>query len=212
MADVLDALQLLLRQAYLESDFYIRGVAATGLLPASDSVVFSTIRDQESSHVATLVGLIIARDGTAPAPPAFDFTAKGAFPDFAFAEGQYETFKMLGQAFEDLGVRAFKGQLQALVADKVALNAALAIHSVEARHASEIRRLRGKKAWITGDSRDDLPAFVQAIYDGEENVTQRTVDVATAAAGFGGADSASEAFDEPLTTDQVAAIHANFLA
>jgi hypothetical protein len=105
-----------------------------------------------------------------------------------------------------------KGQAPRLITDKATLNVALGIHSVEARHASEIRRLRGKKGWITGSSRDDLPPFLQPIYAGEENVTQAAVGLSAIAAGFGGVDSASEAFDEPLTKEQVTAIITPFLA
>lgn len=81
-------------------------------------------------------------------------------------------------AFEDTGVRAYKGQVGRLMTEKNILNAALAIHTVEARHAAEVRRLRGKKGWITGNSRDDLPAFTQAIYDGEDTLTQAGVAIA----------------------------------
>lgn len=210
-ADVLDSLQLVLRLAHLQSDLYSRALAATDFVAATDQTVFTTLRTQEGAHVTTLSGLILLRSSTPVPRPVFDFTAKGALPGFGFATGQYETFRLLAQAFEDLSVRAYKGQLQALVADKPALNAALAIHSVEGRHASEVRRLRGKKGWITGSSRDDLPAFLQPVYDGEDNVTQGTVNVTAAASGFGGADAASEAFDEPLTAVQVTAILAIFL-
>jgi hypothetical protein len=109
-------------------------------------------------------------------------------------------------------VRAYNGQAPRLISDKATLNVALGIHSVEARHASEIRRLRGRKGWITGSSRDDLPLFLQPIYAGEENVTQSGVSLAPLATGFGGVDSASEAFDEPLTKEQVTAIITPFLA
>jgi hypothetical protein len=87
----------------------------------------------------------------------------------------------------------------------------LAIHSVEARHAAEVRRLRGKKGWITGSTLDDVPTFLQAVYGGEEVTTQGTVNVATAIATTGGGEAASQAFDEPLTTAQVTAIVTLFL-
>jgi hypothetical protein len=210
--EVVDALQFALLLERLEQDFYSRGVAATGLIPAVDTTIFNTILSHETVHVGVLQTLITGRGAVAPAKPVFDFTAKGAVPGFTFAATQYETFKLLAHAFEDLGVRAYKGQVVRLMGDKPALNTALAIHSVEARHASEIRRLRGKKGWITGSSRDDLPAFLQPVYAGEENVTQGTVAVTTIAADFGGADGASEAFDEPLTKAQVTAIVTPFLA
>jgi hypothetical protein len=211
-ADVGDSLRLALLVAYLQSGLYSSALAVTGFVTTADLIVVGALNTQEASHVSALTALITARGTTPPARPTFDFTAKGALPGFAFAAGQYETFRMLAQAFEDLSVRAYKGQLQALVADKPALNAALAIHAVEARHAAEVRRLRGKKGWITGSSREDLPAFAQAIYAGEELTSQGGFDVGGAVASFGGTDAASQAFDEPLTTAQVTAIITPFIA
>jgi hypothetical protein len=211
MADVLDSLLLLQQLAYLQSDLYSRALAVPDLIPAVDVSVFQTLSNQETEHIGTLSALITTRLGTPAARPTFDFTGKGAVPDFAFAAAQYETFRMLAQAFEDLGVRAYKGQLQALQSDTAALTFALALHSVEGRHASEIRRIRGKKGWITGDSADDLPPFAGAIYAGENVTVQGTVDVASALGATGGADAASQAFDEPLTTAQVTAIITPFI-
>jgi hypothetical protein len=210
-ADAIDSLRLALLVAYLQSELYSRALGAAGFVAAADATVVGTLSTQETNHVTSLSALITARLGAVPPRPIFDFTAKGALPGFAFTATQYETFRMLAQAFEDLSVRAYKGQLQALVADKAALNAALAIHAVEARHAAEVRRIRGKKGWITGSSREDLPAFLQPIYAGEEVTTQGTVDVAGAVASFGGAETASQAFDEPLTTAQVTAIITPFI-
>ena len=210
-ADVVDSLRLVQLVAYLQSDLYTRGLAAAGFIPAADVTVFTTLSQQEAQHIATLTTLIIARLGAPVVRPTFDFTGKGAVPGFAFAPGQYETFRMLTQAFEDLGVRAYKGQLQALQTDKQALTYLLAMQSVEGRHAAEVRRVRGKKGWITGNSADDLPPFAQAIYAGEEVTTQGTVNVATAIASTGGATAASQAFDEPLATAQVTAIITPFI-
>lgn len=211
-SDVVDVLQFALLLEYLESDFYARGIAASRLIPTTDAAIFAAINSHEATHVAALTALIGARSATPIAKPVFDFTAKGSVAGFTFAPTQYETFKLLAQAFEDTGVRAYQGQVTRLINDKPVLNAALAIHAVEARHASEIRRLRGLKGWITGNSRDDLPAFLQDVYAGEENITQAGVNLATIAAGFGGAGSASQAFDEPLTQAQVTAIVTPFLA
>jgi len=211
-ADVLDSLRLLQLVAYLQSDLYTRAIAVAGFIPAADATVFATLNQQETSHIGTLGGLILARQGASVPRPTFDFTGKGAVPGFAFAAGQYETFRMLAQAFEDLGVRAYKGTVQTLQSDKLALTAVLAMHTVEGRHAAEVRRIRGKKAWITGSSPDDLPAFAQAIYAGEEVTSQGTVNVATAIAATGGADAASQAFDEPLSAAQVTAIITPFIA
>jgi hypothetical protein len=75
-----------------------------------------------------------------------------------------------------------------------------------------VRRLRGRLGWITNNSRDDLPVSLQPVYDGEENVQQGTVNVASLAGDFGGNAGATQAFDEPLTSAQLSAILALFVA
>lgn len=62
----------------------------------------------------------------------FDFTAGGQFDPF----NDYPTFLLLSQAFEDTGVRAYKGQAPKMAGNDL-LTAALQIHSVEACHAGE---------------------------------------------------------------------------
>lgn len=212
-SDVLDVLQFALLLEYLESEFYSRGVAASGLIDAADATIFQTISAHETAHVTALKSIILGKSATPNPKPTFDFTAHGAVA-FDFSAGQYETFKTLAQAFEDTGVRAYKGQAPRLINDKAVLTAALTIHSIEARHASEVRRLRGLKGWITGASRDDLPAFTQGIYDGEDNVSQGGVDVSALSltGSNGGTPAATQAFDEPLTKDQVTAIVSPFIA
>ncbi len=210
-ADVTDVLQFALLLEYLEADFYARGIAAAGLIPAADRPIFTTIAGHESAHVAALLALLQGKGATPAAKPAFDFTAKGAVPGFAFLPTQYGTFQVLAQAFEDTGVRAYKGQVGRLINDKSALTAVMTIHSVEARHAAMVRRLRGKKGWISNNSRDDLPAFTQGIYDGEENTTHGSVNVASLPGIVGGSAAITEAFDEPLTKVQVMAIVTPFL-
>ncbi|MEJ7759130.1 MAG: ferritin-like domain-containing protein [Gemmatimonadaceae bacterium] len=212
-ADVLDVLQFALLLEYLEGEFYTRGVAGAGLIPAADLVVFTQIRDHENVHITALQGLIRGRGATPGAKPNFDFTAKGALPGFNFTgTAQYPPFMALAQAFEDTGVRAYKGQAPRLMGDKAILTAALTIHSVEARHASQVRRMRGQKGWITGNSRGDLPAFTQGIYNGEDLAMQAGLDITALGTGNGGIGAVTEAFDEPLTKAQVTAIVTPFLA
>jgi hypothetical protein len=213
-AEVLAALQLLLQVEYLQSTLYARATAATatGLVPATDEAVYKTLADQSANQLILITETISTRTALPAPSPIFDFTVKGAFPGFAFAAGQYATLQMLSQIVEDLGVRAYLGQLAVLAEDKAALNTALAIFTVKGRHASQVRRLRGKLGWVTGNSRDDLPAFAQAVYDGEENVQQGTVNVASLAGGFGETVGATQAFDEPLSAAQVSAILTLFVA
>ena len=85
------------------------------------------------------------------------------------------------------------------------LVSALRIHSVEARHAAQIRRLRGQKAWIVGNSPGGLPPNTQPIYDGEDN--RFHFILARPASGI----SMTHSFDEPLTKGQVLDIVAPFI-
>ena len=62
--------------------------------------------------------------------------------DFRGATEDPERFRRTAVAFEDLAVAAYKGQAP-LIEDRAYLVPALAIHSVEARHAAWIRRLAG---------------------------------------------------------------------
>lgn len=101
-----------------------------------------------------------------------------------------------------------------MISNKAILTVALQIHSVEARHASEVRRLRGNltnapphQGWITLNE-TDIPGTV-ASYAGEENVVQGGMDVTKI--GFV-AEDVAEAFDEPLTKDAVLKIASPFIA
>jgi rubrerythrin len=196
-----DVLNFALTLEYLESSFYTTGLSA-GIVPASDMAVISQISKHETSHVATLKAAISASGGTPVMEPTFDFTAGGTFPD-VFTN--YGTFLTLANAFEDTGVRAYKGQAPNLLGTDL-LTAALDIHSVEARHASEIRRIRGQKGWISGNMTAGVPA---AVYAGEDNVTQGGVDVTTVTTVS--AAYIMECFDEPLTMEQVLAIAGPFI-
>ncbi len=210
-AEVLASLQLLLQVEYLLSALYAGATAATGLVPTTDAQVYTTLAANSAKHLTLITTAITDRAGTPAPSPTFDFTVKGAFPGFAFAAGQYATVQMLSQVGEDFAVRAYLGQIAALSSDKAALDTAVTIFTVKGRHASQVRRLRGKLGWITGNSRDDLPLFAQAVYDGEENVQQGTVNVASLPGGFGETGGATQAFDEPLTSAQVTAILALFV-
>ena len=133
---VIDVLNFALTLEFLESSYYTQGVAS-GVIPAADLVIFNQIKKHENDHVTLLQNTIAALGGSAVTSPTFDFTANGAFNPFSV----YEEFLVLAQGFEDTGVRAYKGQAGNLISNNAVLTAALSIHSVEARHASEVRRL-----------------------------------------------------------------------
>ncbi len=209
-SSVADVLNFALTLEYLEDEFYKMGLNASGLIPSADRNIFMQISKHETAHVIFLKSALGA---SAVAKPAFDFTAKGAFPN-AFTD--YKTFLTLSQAFEDTGVRAYKGQAGNLISDNGTLKAALQIHSVEARHASEVRRLRGEvtnqaiKGWISGKEGNGAPA---SVYEGEDNITHAGASLnSVASIASLSSNAKTEAFDEPLTKDQVLAIVGPFLA
>lgn len=205
---VLEVLNYALTLEYLEADFYQQGLAASGAIASENMAFFEDVRDHEVAHVAFLKTAITSLGATPVDMPTFDFSAGGAFPDW---NSNPATFLALSQAFEDTGVRAYKGQAANLVSNNEILTAALQIHAVEARHAAIVRRIRGLKGWITNDERGaGMPAPTQAVYDGEAETMQAGVDV-PAVSGVAAA-SVTEAFDEPLPMETVLNIASLFIA
>ncbi|MEO5979010.1 MAG: ferritin-like domain-containing protein [Chryseolinea sp.] len=201
-ASVGDVLNYALTLEYLEDAFYKAGLAAAGLIPDNRKAIFNQISKHEDAHVKFLLAVLGQLSVTPVAKPEFDFTANGMFAD-VFTN--YTTFLALSQSFEDTGVRAYKGRAGELLGNATVLTAALQIHSVEARHASMVRRLRAEKGWITGKNASGLP---EAIYAGEDNITQGGASIVSL--GYT-ADTATEAFDEPLAPEAVLAIAGMFI-
>ncbi|MEZ7495565.1 ferritin-like domain-containing protein [Leeuwenhoekiella aequorea] len=208
-ASNVEVLNFALTLEYLEQEFYAMGLDS-GVIDADDMTVFQTISIHEDEHVKFLLE---ALGDNAIAKPTFDFTgAPGGLNLDPFND--YPTFMALAQGFEDTGVRAYKGQAGALANDGTLLEYALQIHSVEARHASQVRRMRGEKGWIT-NSENTLPSQFAAIYGGatpESNTVQGGVDLAGMFSDFGGNGAVTAAFDEPLTMSEVNSIASIFIA
>lgn len=140
-AQVADILNFALTLEYLEDEFYRTALSQQGLIPQEFIPVFAQISKHETAHVATLKG---ALGSAAIAKPKFDLTARGKFHDIL---SNFKTFALVSQTLEDTGVAAYKGQAPALTGGGTLLTTALQIHSVEARHAAEVRRVRGVKSW-----------------------------------------------------------------
>jgi len=192
---IIAALNLGLTTEYLETEFYTTGLNTPGLIPNDLRQVFVRILLNEVGHRETLLTVL----GLNSIPkPFLDFTARGAVPDVF---SNFQSFLNLGRTFEDQGVRFVKGQAGNVMSDDFVLTTALRFHSTEARHASELRRIAGLKGWITLNQRGNIPAIFQGVYDGEENVVQGGINL-VALTGLP-ATTVSEAFDEPLTADQV---------
>jgi rubrerythrin len=215
---VTDVLNFALTLEYLESSFYNKGAISAGLIPASDlNTYFNTIARDENAHVTFLQTVIKSLGGT-PVDEAslqFDFTGgngSNAGP-FVTVFTSYSTFLAVAQAFEDTGVRAYKGQAPNLLGNQVVLTAALGIHAVEARHASTIRLVRGVTPWITSTAsvgNDTGIPLVNGNYDGEQNVMQGGVDTTTLPSIESSSSTsvavATASFDEPLSMTQVLAL------
>ena len=187
-----DVLNFALLLERLEAEFYTTGLDARGLLSGAMRVASEQIRKHEVAHVRVLEELLGTRAGS---KPEFDFTGSGAFPD-VFSNAR--TFMSVAQAFEDNGVRAYKGQAAHIMVQRTLLRQALRIHSVEARHAAQIRRLRMQEGWITFSDGGAVPGEASEVYEGEANrfhfiLAQPSSNGATLTASF----------DEPLTKGQV---------
>jgi hypothetical protein len=234
-----DVLNFALTAELTEACFYNTAVARN-IIPSTDSAPIGLIRTDENNHVA-FIKSVLTTANISPANAArtttpittgtsntyFDFSGGaasastvGAGP-FATVFSDYATFLAVAQAFEDNGVRAYKGQAGFLKGNQTVLTAALNIHSVEARHAAYLRRLRVLRGfaaadfrpWVNGDGTTAsgitvAPAAVNPIYAGEANVTQGGVNIG----GIVSTKAATEAFDEPLTKeDVVSKVLVNFL-
>lgn len=202
-----DALQLALTLEYLEDEYYRIGLQTAGLIPTGDRTVFMQISKHEAAHVAFLKTALTSLGTTPNAKPTFDFTANGSFTPFT----NYQQFLTLAQAFEDTGVRAYKGQAGNVMSNKDVLQAALQIHSVEARHASMVRRMRANKGWIElgsgGSGSGGMPTATNPVYAGEQETVQAGFNTATAF----GPEAGSAAYDEILTGDQAQIIAGLFI-
>lgn len=193
----------------LEADFYKKMVESS-VFSAQTTTAQGAIRQikkHEDAHVALLRAVLTGLGAT----PVSGITFKAAsFP--ATWDGQLQVAQLL----EDTGVRAYKGRATDLLAAGGAadasvpnvgtvnpLQAALQIHSVEARHASHIRYMRGQTPWISGTG--DLDGH--ATYTGtipESNTTQAGIDITTVTTGktYSASDAAAS-FDEVLTPAEV---------
>ena len=127
-ASDLDIINYALTLEYLQAAFYT-DPSAWGP-PGRTERAAQTVGAVERAHVTAFQDLL---GGKAVKRPSFDFQGVTEKP---------QAFLKTAVAFEDLAVAAYKGQATNIKAD-AALAAAVAIHSVEARHAAWMRYLFG---------------------------------------------------------------------
>jgi hypothetical protein len=129
---------------YLEAEFY-KQANASGALTQPEVKLFADITGQhEAAHVKALRQVLGSK---AVKKPSFDFGDTVTNQD---------KFKQTAQVLEDTGVAAYAGQGPNLLQRPI-VQAALSIHSVEARHAAWIRFINSSGG-VSGTGVKNLPA------------------------------------------------------
>ena len=208
---ILDVLNFALTLEHLEYRFYETAINTNKLIPAKDKI--NVIRDHEKAHVKFLQDTITQSGGKPVDEGKYDFTAKGTFPN-VFSD--YPQFLLVAQAFEDTGVAAYKGQASKIKKSNEILEAALRIHSVEARHAAHIRFVRLTsgfdtkiRPWIIGnDNTKGTP--LAPIYKHEKEHRQVLFNI-NGIGGYKTGNAGTSSFDEPLHKEEVLNIVAPFM-
>jgi rubrerythrin len=133
---------------YLETAFYA-DVAKSGLFKGADLETIRKFGEEEAEHVQALTAAVKQLGGK-PAPEP-----KAEFP----LENAKSVLKLAGTV-ENLGAAAYLGQAANIKSPEV-LASALAIHSVEGRHAAVLNTLLGES--ITPDGAFAKPADVKTV-------------------------------------------------
>jgi rubrerythrin len=122
---------------YLESEFYSKVIAAK-LFSGKVGELLQSFGSQEDSHVVALKAAVSKLGGTPAENP------KGKFPITGATQ-----VAQLAYTVENLGAAAYLGQAAKIQSPEV-LASALAIHSVEARHAATLGTLVKKSVTPQG--------------------------------------------------------------
>jgi rubrerythrin len=134
---------------YIEAAFY-KAVAGSGKFKGTQLDLIKQIENTEQQHVAALTEAVKQLGGTPAAEP------KTKFP----LDTSPKAILTLAASVENLGAAAYLGQATNISSPQV-LGSALAIHSVEARHAAALNHLLGKNP--TPDGAFAKPASMQEV-------------------------------------------------
>jgi Ferritin-like domain len=132
---------------YLESEFYLQADTSGAITEPHLKAFASTVRAHEAAHVKTLKGVLGSK---AVKKPKFDF---------GDAVTNADKFRATAQILEDTGVAAYAGQGPHIFQVAI-IKAALAIHSVEARHAAWIRYINSDGGLVGGEAGKPAPKIV----------------------------------------------------
>jgi hypothetical protein len=128
---------------YLETAFY-KDVIKSGLFKGAELETIRKFGSEEAQHVAALTAAVKQMGGKPAPEPKTEFPLKSA-----------KSVLELAATVENLGAAAYLGQAGNIKSPEV-LASALAIHSVEGRHAAALNTLLGKS--ITPDGAFAKPA------------------------------------------------------
>ena len=133
---------------YLETAFYA-DVVKSGLFKGADLETIRKFGREEAEHVEALTAAVKQLGGKPAPEPKAEFPLKSA-----------KSVLELAGTVENLGAAAYLGQAANIQSPEV-LASALAIHSVEGRHAAVLNTLLGES--ITPDGAFAKPADVQTV-------------------------------------------------
>jgi hypothetical protein len=133
---------------YLETAFYA-DVVKSGLFKGADLETIRKFGREEAEHVQALTQAVKSLGGKPAPEPKAEFPLKSA-----------KSVLELAATVENLGAAANLGQAANIQSPEV-LASALAIHSVEGRHAAALNTLLGKS--ITPDGAFGKPADVKTV-------------------------------------------------
>jgi rubrerythrin len=133
---------------YLETAFYA-DVVKSGLFKGAELKTIRKFGTEEAEHVEALKAAVKQLGGKPAAEPKAEFPLKDA-----------KSVLELAGTVENLGAAAYLGQAANIQSPEV-LASALAIHSVEGRHAAVLNTLLGES--ITPDGAFAKPADVQTV-------------------------------------------------
>jgi len=133
---------------YLETAFYA-DVVKSGLFKGSDLATIRKFGQEEAEHVEALTQAVKQLGGKPAPEPKTEFPLKSA-----------KSVLELAGTVENLGAAAYLGQAANIESPEV-LASALAIHSVEGRHAAALNTLLGES--VTPDGAFAVPADVPTV-------------------------------------------------